>query len=102
VADMNAINNPPDQRDFRGLGDQGLVWIRVRLSCARCSVNCTFGSMEGHRAPNLVNNAIRCQLAQPGADVARSCAKSHSNVSCSQPVRAAAQNLNDPDLEITH
>jgi hypothetical protein len=58
--------------------------------------------MEGHRAPSLVNNAIRCQLAQPGADVARSCAKSHCNVFCSQPVRAAAQNLNDPDWEITH
>jgi hypothetical protein len=58
--------------------------------------------MEGHGAPNLVNNAIRCQLAQPGADVARSCAKSNSNVSRSQPVRAAVQNLNDPAWEITH
>ena len=38
----------------------------MRLSCARRSVNRTFGSMEGHRALNLVNNAIRCQLAQPG------------------------------------
>jgi hypothetical protein len=78
------------------------VWTRVGVSCARRSVNRTFGSMERHRAPNLVNDAIRCQLAQPGADVAHCCAKSHSNVSCSQSVRAAAQNFNDPDWEITH